>query len=85
LRRWLARIEQVSSLGWLAESAALFGFVGVFIGGSLWIYLVGLAFAVVAFWMIAPTRLDIERKQREITAAGSPLSLLDALTTFPTP
>jgi hypothetical protein len=44
----------------------------VFIGGSLWICLVGLAFALVGFWMIAPTRLDIERKQREITAAGSP-------------
>ena len=57
----------------------------MFIGGSLWICLVGLAFALVGFWMIAPTRLDIERKQREITAAGSPLSLLDALTTVPTP
>jgi len=68
-----------------AESAALIGFVGVFIGGSLWIYLVGLAFALVGFWMIVPTRQDIERKQREITAAGSPLSLLDALTTVPTP
>lgn len=56
----------------LAESEALFGFVGVFIGGSLWIFLVGLAFALVGFWMIAPTCLDIERKQRDITAAGSP-------------
>jgi hypothetical protein len=69
----------------LADSAALFGIAGVFIGGSLWIYLVGLAFALVGFWMIAPTRLDIERRQREITAAGSPLSLLDALTTVPPP
>jgi hypothetical protein len=69
----------------LAQSAALFGLAGVFIGGSLWIYLVGLAFGLVAFWMIAPTRLDIERRQREITAAGSPLSLLNALTTVPTP
>jgi hypothetical protein len=69
----------------LAQSAALFGLAGVFIGGSLWIYLVGLAFGLVAFWMMAPTRLDIERRQREITAAGSPLSLLDALTTVPTP
>jgi ABC-type Co2+ transport system permease subunit len=33
----------------VAESAALFGLVGVFIGGSLWIYLVGLAFALVGF------------------------------------
>jgi hypothetical protein len=69
----------------LAQSAALFGLAGVFIGGSLWIYLVGLAFGLVGFWMIAPTRLDIERRQREITAAGSPISLLDALTADPTP
>jgi hypothetical protein len=38
----------------LAQSAALFGLAGVFLGGSLWIYLVGLAFGLVAFWMIAP-------------------------------
>jgi hypothetical protein len=69
----------------LAQSAALFGLAGVFIGGSLWIYLVGLAFGLVGFRMIAPTRLDIERRQREITAAGSPISLLDALTADPTP
>lgn len=65
----------------LAQSPALFGLAGVFIGDSLWIYLVGLAFTLVALWMIAPTRQDIERRQREITAAGSPLSLLNALTT----
>ena len=69
----------------LADSAALFGLTGVFIGHSLWIYLVGLAFALVGMWMTAPTRLDIERRQREITAVGSPLSLLDALTTVPPP
>jgi hypothetical protein len=28
----------------VAEAAALGGIVGVFLGGSLWIYLVGLAF-----------------------------------------
>ena len=66
----------------LAQSPAPFGLAGVFIGDSLWIYLVGLAFTLVALWMIAPTRQDIERRQREITAAGSPLSLLDALTPF---
>jgi hypothetical protein len=67
-----------------AADAALLGLGGVFLGGSLWIYLVGLAFGLVGLWMIAPTRSDIERRQREITAAGSPLSLLDALTTVPT-
>lgn len=68
-----------------AADAALSGLAGVFLGGSLWIYLVGLAFGLVGLWMIAPTRSDIERRQREITAAGSPLSLLDALISVPTP
>ena len=69
----------------VAEAAALWGFAGVFLGGSLWIYLVGLTFGLVGLWMIASTRSDIERRQREITAAGSPLSLLDALISVPSP
>ena len=69
----------------VAEAAALWGFAGVFLGGSLWIYLVGLAFGLVGLWMIAPTRSDIELRQREITAAGAPLSLLDALISVPGP
>jgi hypothetical protein len=69
----------------VASAAALWGFVGVFLGGSLWIYLVGLAFGLVGLGMIAPARRDIERRQREITAAGSPLSLLDALISVPWP
>jgi hypothetical protein len=69
----------------VGSAAALWGLAGVLLGGSLWIYLVGLAFALVGLWMIAPTRSDIERRQREITAAGSPLSLLDALISVPRP
>ena len=69
----------------VSSAAALWGFVGVLLGGSLWIYLVGLAFGLVGLWMIAPTRSDIERRQCEITAAGSPLSLLDALISVPRP
>ena len=68
-----------------AADAALLGSVGVFLGGSSWIYLVGLAFGLVGLWMIAPTRSDVERRQRAITAAGSPLSLLDALISVPWP
>jgi hypothetical protein len=65
----------------LAEAPALWGIAGVFLAGSLWIYLVGLAFTLVGLRMMAPTRSDIERRQREIIAAGSALSLLDALIT----
>ncbi len=63
----------------MAESAALFGICGIFISGSLWIYLVGLPFALAGYALIAPTRSNIERKQRQIQAIGSPLSLGHAL------
>jgi hypothetical protein len=63
----------------LAEAAGLFGFVGVFLTLGYWVYLLGLAFALAGLWLAAPTRSDIERRQREISAAGSSLSLLDAL------
>jgi hypothetical protein len=69
----------------VAEAAAMWGIVGVFLGGSAWIYLAGLAFGLVGLWMIAPTRSDIERRQREITSAGSALSVLDALISVPWP
>jgi hypothetical protein len=67
----------------IAVGPGLWGFAGAFLGGSFWIYLVGLAFALVGLWMIAPTHQDIERRQREITATGSPLSVLDALVSVP--
>jgi hypothetical protein len=62
-----------------AHAPALFGVAGVFVGGSLWIYLVGLPFALAGMTLIAPTRHNIEWKQREIDALGSPLSLGQAI------
>lgn len=62
-----------------AEAAALFGICGIFIGGSLWIYLVGLPFALVGFAIIAPTKAHIERNQQKIQVSGSALSLGEAL------
>jgi hypothetical protein len=63
-----------------AEAPALFAVVGVlFLAAKLWIYVEGLAFAVVGLGLIAPTRADIERRQRQIQAKGSALSLLEAL------
>ncbi len=63
----------------MAEAAALFGICGIFIGGSLWIYLVGLPFALAGLAIIAPTRANIERSQQKVQASGSPLSLGAAL------
>jgi hypothetical protein len=54
-------------------------FIGTFFANKLWLYLVGLAFGFLGFALIAPTRADIERRQQQIAAQGSSLSLLEAL------
>jgi len=69
----------------LATAAALWGIVGIFLSGSLWLYFVGVPFFALALWMSAPTRADIERRQRDLTASGSNLSLLDAVISLPPP
>jgi hypothetical protein len=76
------RTQFFLSIG-LAMIPALTSLAGVLITRSLWIYLIGLAFSLVGLAWIAPTRRDIERRQAELTASGSPLSLLDALLTTP--
>lgn len=63
----------------MAEAPALFGICGIFIGGSLWIYLVGLPFALAGLATIAPSRANIERKQAKIRSSGSSLSLGESL------
>jgi hypothetical protein len=65
----------------LAETAALGGLVGAFVGGSLWIYMVGTAFGLVGLSLAAPSVRDIQRRQDEIVAIGSALSLVEVLTT----
>jgi len=67
----------------LAQSAAFFGVASVFITGDLWLYVEGLVFAILGMVLIAPTRRNIERRQRRIEAEGSSLSLLDALVATP--
>jgi hypothetical protein len=54
-----------------------------FFSTSFWTCLIGLPFSIVGMWLVAPSRSDIKRRQRDITAAGSPLSLLDALISAP--
>ncbi len=64
----------------LVESIALVGFVGVFVTGHLWTYLLGMALSLAGFAAIAPTRRDIERRQARLDEAGTALSLGRALT-----
>ena len=63
-----------------AELPALMGFVGSFITGALWVYLVGLAFTAVGFAMCAPTAAEIRRRDEQLAGLGSPYLLSAALT-----
>src|SRR6266508_2999343 len=63
----------------LAEAAVLTGLVGVFVGDSLWIYVVGMAFGLFGLSLAAPSVRDIQRRQQEIAARGSALSLVEVL------
>ena len=62
-----------------AEGPALLGFMGAFIVEELWPYLVGLAVSVACLGVMAPMGREIDRRQQQITAQGSPLSLRHAL------
>ena len=78
----LARYRAVFFLRFaLAEAPILVGFAGFFLtGGRLWVYGIGLAFGMVALLRIAPTKRDIQRRQAELNAQGSTLSLGRLLT-----
>jgi hypothetical protein len=67
----------------LAEASTLLGIAGAFITDERWIAVLGLVFGFAGMALIAPTRGDIERRQEALTAAGSPLSLRDALMGLP--
>lgn len=59
----------------MADSPILAGFVGFFLGGRLWIYLLGFAFGLIGLLQMAPTRRNIQRRQAQLQATGSTLSL----------
>lgn len=65
------------------ESPALMGFAFTFLAQAAWPYLLGLAFTAVGLALAAPSRAALARRQAEITAAGLPLSLVEALRTTP--
>lgn len=58
-----------------AEAAALLGFIGVFMTGQWWIYLLGAVFTFLGFLRLAPTEPNLRRDQEELNEAGCGLSL----------
>jgi hypothetical protein len=68
-----------------AELPTLLGFVIALATSRLWPCLVGLAASLAEFAMLAPTRLSIDRDEERLLAAGSPVSLWDAVTRPPDP
>lgn len=63
----------------LIQSALLIAFVLVFLWGELWPYVTCLPFWFIGMMLIGPTRRNLEGKQQQITASGSPLSLVGSL------
>jgi F0F1-type ATP synthase membrane subunit c/vacuolar-type H+-ATPase subunit K len=62
-----------------AESVALVGFVGAFLALSPAVYLLAAVMTLVGFALIAPTRVHLEREDEALRAAGSTISLYEAL------
>lgn len=63
----------------LAELPGLVAIPAAIISDSLWVYLLGMAFALAGFWRIAPSSRNLARDQEAISSTGSPLSLIEAL------
>lgn len=62
-----------------SESAALVGFAIEISLGPWWVYFVGLGFALVGFWMLAPTRANLAHDQDRLSLGGCRRSLTAAL------
>jgi F0F1-type ATP synthase membrane subunit c/vacuolar-type H+-ATPase subunit K len=65
------------------ESPALLGVIIAFFTNRLWPALIGMVVSLVGFAMMAPTARNIDRDEERLRAAGSPVSLWDALTRPP--
>jgi hypothetical protein len=63
----------------LCEIPFAVGFAATLVADVPGPMLVGAGFGFVALWLVAPTDADVDRRQAELTAAGSTLSLRAAL------
>ena len=63
----------------LAEASALCGFVAFIVTANVIPYAVGVAWTILGFIRIAPTRRHLERLQDDLALQGCPYQLLDTL------
>lgn len=63
----------------MAESAAMFGFVGFFVSYEWWVYPAGVAITAIGFRRAAPTRSNLANDQEHLYAQGCGLSLVGAV------
>jgi hypothetical protein len=68
----------------LGETPFFLGVAFVAVTDWFWPCLVGAAFAVIAYWRIAPTTGALARDQARVNGSGSSRSLVAALATMPT-
>ena len=63
----------------VAEVPVAIGFAGTLVAGEPWAVLVGAGSSLAALSFVAPTSADVDRRQAELAAVGSALSLRNAL------
>lgn len=75
-RAYVARIMLAVAV---AEVPVAIGFAGTLVAGEPWPVLLGAGSSLAALSFVAPTSADVNRRQAELTATGSALSLRNAL------
>jgi hypothetical protein len=77
LARWF---RQVTSLGYaLSAAPPLYGFVGYFLTGRLWVYLLGIPFGAAGLALSAPTNRRLAEYDSALRERGSTLRMTDAV------
>jgi hypothetical protein len=67
----------------VGQVPAMVGFVGTMVARRLTVYLIGLAFSTIGLLLVAPSRWNVEHRQRQLDEAGVPVSLGSVLTRRP--
>jgi ABC-type Co2+ transport system permease subunit len=68
-----------------ANAAALLGFVGFMLSNNGWFYVLGVAFAAIGFYRVAPSAAHLAKDQQALSDSSCSRSLIAALATLPPP